>query len=351
MVYCIEAQSTKVTLPISPWYLENQPSPLAATSSGVNWALISKSGRENPESAIGLYAGDAASYHLFWEQFQPVIAHYHQIAQTAAYRWQPDHDFTLPNALGYFPQVLSTRLRVARNLADFPFPSAMRERERHQLYEMVKELLQAIPGTFYDLATVTNEQAKALACSHMLFDNSDRFMASANILDHWPIGRAIFVAADGCSGLWINEEDHLRIFSITQGYAMANAVAALTKLLTFLDETLSFARSTQLGYLTSCPTNLGTGLRASVRVCCTPTQAAQLRTLGVQLRGDGGEHGPQSGHIYDISPRQRLGLNEHAILQQLNDVLATIFPANTRLSLEHIRPREVTCGGEAAWIP
>ncbi len=333
MAYGTTMQSSKVMPPILPWHGDNQPSPVVATPGGVTWAMISQSGRENSDSAIGLYAGDAASYHIFWEQFQPVIACYHQIAEPAAHRWQPAHDLTLPNALGHFPSVLSTRLRVARNLAGFRFPAAMSAVERHRLYSLVKELLQTVPGTFYDLATLSSAQTQALARAHMLFTNQDRFMASAHILDHWPVGRAIFVTADGCSGLWLNEEDHLRIFSIAEGYAIPNAVAALTRLLTLLDKKLAFARSTRLGYLTSCPTNLGTGLRASVRAYCTPAQAAALRRLGLQLRGDGGEHGPQTGNVYDISPRQRLGLTEQAILQQLNDALASVFPSNARLTL------------------
>lgn len=310
--------------------------PPVATPGGVTWASISQSGRENPDSAIGLYAGDAASYNLFWAQFRPVLIRYHGIAQPEAHEWQPGHDFALPTVLRHFPQVCSTRLRIARNLAGFRFPAAMSARERCELYCQIKAAVQTIPGTLYDLATLTSQQAQALAASHMLFDNHDRFMASANILDHWPLGRAVFVTAAGRSGLWINEEDHLRIFSIASGYDLPQAVADITQLLGTLEERLSFATSERLGYLTSCPSNLGTGLRASVRAHCTAAQAAQLQAMGLQLRGDAGEHGPQTGHIYDISPRQRLGLTENAILQQLNDALMHVFapPRGTVLPLQ-----------------
>ncbi|MCX6049599.1 MAG: arginine kinase [Chloroflexi bacterium] len=304
---------------------------LVCTPNGITWRQICKSGLENPDSKIGFYAGDAESYEIFWEQLRSTIIQYHQVEFPDHLAWQPDQNFLAPMSTPPLAPVRTTRLRVARNLAGRRFPPAMNGVERQQVYQLVKESLQATPGVLLTLDELTESQKATLAASRMLFDNQDRFMASANILDDWPIGRAIFISADGSSGVWINEEDHLRIISIVPGYNLPKAVEAVTTLLTALESRLAFAWSNRLGWLTSCPSNLGTGLRASVRAECSPAEATKFRQLGLQLRGDQGEHTTALGSVYDISPQQRLGLTEYQIMDQLNEALCSVFAASETL--------------------
>ncbi|CAN5870936.1 hypothetical protein BH10CHL1_BH10CHL1_19530 [soil metagenome] len=300
----------------------------ACTPNGVTWRQICKSGSENPDSKIGVYAGDAESYEVFWGQFRSIITQCHKVEFSDELAWQPDRDFFSPVQTPVLAQVRSTRLRLARNLAGVRFPAAMNAAERQQVYQLVKAGLQSMPGVLMPLDELTPSQKATLAAARMLFTDQDRFMASANILDDWPIGRAIFISEDRFSGVWINEEDHLRIISIVPGYNLPKAVEALNTLLSALENRLSFAWSNRLGWLTSCPSNLGTGLRASVRAACSPEDAGKFRQLGLQLRGEQGEHTTVMDNVYDISPQQRLGVTEHQIMDQLNEALQSVFASS-----------------------
>lgn len=198
---------------------------LRSTPNGVTWASICRSGTANPDSKIGVYAGDAESYECFWERFQPIIERCHNLAQVHTDHWHKAHDWHCPPVMTTLPVVCSIRIRVARNLANIPFPSAMRGTERQQLYHRVRTALTDVPGTWFELASMTPSEKTALAAAHLLFTNEDRFMASTHIFDHWPVGRAIFVMPDWQAAIWVNEEDHLRVMTLVPGYQPAAVLA------------------------------------------------------------------------------------------------------------------------------
>jgi hypothetical protein len=298
--------------------------PLCCTANGVTWEQICRSGLANPDSKVGIYAGDAESYDLFWEELRPIVSHCHDLPELDRLLHLPP-DLLCPPVASSFSQVRSTRLRLARNLDGVRFPSAMRKADRQQVYQVVKDALKEMPGAWFDLETMSTAQRRVLADARLLFTNEDRFMASANIYEHWPLGRAIFVTPDGQRAIWINEEDHLRIMAVVPGYRPAEALVQLQHLLDFLEQRLAFAWSPRLGYLTSCPSNLGTGLRASVLAHCTDVDAAAFRRCGMQLRSAYGEHATVVDNLYDISPRQRLGVSEREILLRLDSALSHVF--------------------------
>ncbi|MEJ8567031.1 hypothetical protein [Elongatibacter sediminis] len=222
---------------------------------------------------------------------------------------------------------MSSRIRLARNIEGFHFPSAMERTERCEVLRVVADVLRDVPGRLYPLNRLAPEHERALRRTKMLFDNRDRFMASAGILDDWPEGRAVFVAADGRAGVWINEEDHLRVFAITCGYDMASAADAVSGLLEVIEQRLTFAFSRRLGFLTSCPGNLGTGMRASVLVPCSPVQVRRLRQWNLELRGARGEGSQVVDGIHAVANRRCLGLSEADILERLDAAIAHAFAA------------------------
>lgn len=289
-----------------------------AAGEAVSWDWIAKSGREQPDSRIGLYAGEAASYERYFERFLPVILRCHSLTGLPADSACEPVRLAAPERLGASPPARSTRLRLARNIAGFPFPSAMTRLERVEVLRMVSDALRDVPGRIHELGQLTPDRKRRLRRANLLFDNTDRFMASAGILDHWPDGRAVFVTADGHGGVWINEEDHLRVFAIRPGYDLAGPAYAVTDLHDVLSGRLAFAQSPRLGHLTSCPSNLGTGLRASVLMECSRECVRRLQDAGLELRGAAGEGSRPLDSLRTVSNRQRLGVTETDILGRLD---------------------------------
>jgi hypothetical protein len=299
------------------------------TSHGVTWNDICKSGVENPDSQIGLYAGDAESYDVFWEAFKPAIFKYHKLLCSDTLLCQPPMDFSCPPSVSLasnqVSQVYSTRVRISRNLKGFRFTSMMSLSERMQVYEIIKAALQDISGSFFDLEHLSVAQIQYLTDCHMMFCNQNRFMESANIFSHWPKGRAIFISQDRHTCVWINEEDHLRIMSIVPGFSWEEGINNIQQILKILAKKLDFSWSNKLGYLSSCPSNLGTGMRTSVMMKCTDAQVMRFQKLDLEIRGSQGEYTQVINNIYDISPYQRLGLTENQIMQKLNDALSAVI--------------------------
>ena len=170
----------------------------------------------------------------------------------------------------------------------------------------------------------------------------DPYLSSAGIASAWPHGRGMYVSNSGDFIVWVGEEDHLRIMSIRTGGDLA---ALFNRLHGGLDELAGlipeFAHSPNYGYLTSCPTNLGTAMRASLHL---PLPAVienddnleavkqMASKYGLSVRGAGGEHtGSGKGGILDISPSARLGVTENEIMQRLFNGTAALWALGTQL--------------------
>ena len=185
----------------------------------------------------------------------------------------------------------------------------------------IEHALREVPGIFLRL----NEQIplsliQRLKQRGFWFDDQDRFMKSAGIFNHWPEGRAIFVSSDFFVSVWVNEEDHLRIMSVVPGFDLPQAVAHLLPILKVLEQQLQFSYTQKLGFLTSCPTNLGTGCRVSMHANCYHESLIQLKSRGLAIRSKHGEKDSLCGDnddFYDISVAQRLGITESQIMKKL----------------------------------
>ena len=170
---------------------------------------------------------------------------------------------------------------------------------------------------------MSEEDREQLVEDHFLFKQGDRFLEAAGLNRDWPEGRGIFHNNDKTFLVWINEEDQLRIISMQQGSDILEVFTRLARATEEIEKVVKFAHTDKLGYLTSCPTNLGTGMRASVHVSLPFLGQDKLmfediaKEYGLQIRGIHGEHSESSDHVYDVSNKRRLGRSEVQLIEDM----------------------------------
>lgn len=296
------------------------------------WTLedLTRSGRALPESSVGVYAGDADSYEVFAPLLEPMLEVLHAPGPPPA-----------SEALGHLDpaggHIVSTRVRVARNLAGARFTPAMTGDDRAEVERRVAPILARldgdIEGQYRPLRTIDSGLAGELDALHLLPHDDDRFMRVAGILDDWPQGRGVFVSAERTFAVWVNEEDHLRLMSLERGGDLARVAGRLERALAVLEGGLDFARSPRWGFLATCPTNVGEGMRASVHVRLprlgrSPERLRALAAdLGLAVRGTRGEHTDVEDAVFDLSVKRRVGLDRPAHLLRLQRGVTAVLEA------------------------
>jgi protein arginine kinase len=220
--------------------------------------------------------------------------------------------------------VISTRIRFARNLREYPFPCRLSDEKKRRVASVVKEAVlegnSAIAHRFryIQMSELTQEEAVSLVERHLV---SPEFISDRQ-------GRGLLLLDDESVSIMINEEDHVRIQVISQGMKLKEAYEMADKIDTLLDERLNFAFNEKLGYLTQCPTNIGTGMRASLMIHLPALQesgamgkiASSLSKLGIVVRGLYGEGTDPCGAIYQLSNQVTLGITEEEAVKNLNDI-------------------------------
>ncbi len=216
---------------------------------------------------------------------------------------------------------VSTRIRLARNLCDLPFPAGMTVEMREDLKARVKNALAnsnfnlGVQLKFIDMEAVPEAEIGAMVERHIISPEFAKFSK----------GRAIIISEDESICIMIGEEDHIRIQVILSGLQLEKAYEIASRVDCVLNESLHFAFDGDLGYLTECPTNLGTGLRASVMLHLPLLEAeGQLRALseavnklGFTVRGIYGEGSNSAAALYQLSNQITLGLSERNVIDSL----------------------------------
>ena len=220
--------------------------------------------------------------------------------------------------------ILSTRIRVGRNLADFPLGPGITKDQRDQVESLVKKACESftgeLEGTYYALSSMSEDDRNQLIEDHFLFKEGDRFLEACGLNRNWPEGRGIFHNSEKTFLIWVNEEDQFRIISMEQGADIGRVFKRLSEATSIIQKVAKFAHDEHLGYITSCPTNLGTALRASVHIHlpCLGNSKKEFQAIAdkyhVQIRGAHGEHTETDDHIYDISNIHRLGYSEVSLV-------------------------------------
>ena len=192
------------------------------TSNGFTLEQAINSGVQNPDSSIGVYAGDRESYTVFGPLFDPIIKEYHGFGKDDSHHSNMEPDLLKapnPDPEGKF--ILSTRIRVGRNIENMPLGPAISKVQRNQVEaNVVKALRQLegeLAGKYYPLLGMSKEVQERLIKDHFLFKEGDRFLDAAGLNRDWPEGRGIYHNSDKTFLVWVNEEDQLRIISMQKG--------------------------------------------------------------------------------------------------------------------------------------
>ena len=181
---------------------------------------------------------------------------------------------------------------------------------------------------------MTPAQQQQLIDDHFLFKEGDRFLLHCNLNRDWPSGRGIFHNDAKNFLVWVNEEDQLRIISMQQDAGIVQVFDRLCRAVAHFETTdIKFAHDEHLGYITSCPTNLGTALRGSVHIQLPKLSKDKERFQKiaddhhVQIRGVHGEHSESTDGTYDISNKRRLGRSEKDLVQDMYNGMKAMIEA------------------------
>lgn len=229
--------------------------------------------------------------------------------------------------------VLSSRIRLARNVVDFPFRSKMTPEQSEKLNLLVKEALEKMNLGGNQLHFCPMKELSQLKRYAMV----EQHIISREFADAAPAGM-LALSEDESISIMVNEEDHIRIQIMANGLNLTESYQLCNQIDDVLDESLHYAFDEKLGYLTSCPTNLGTGLRASVMMHLPALEKSGLisrltstiNKLGLTIRGTYGEGSRVLGSIYQISNQITLGITEQDAIQNLESVVRQIIESEKK---------------------
>jgi len=306
---------------------------------------------EFDDQHCGIYAGDQDSYEVFADVFDPIIEEYHGLPKDFAHTSDMDVDKIKGNVEAAAP-VHSVRIRVGRSVEGFGLSPGITRDQRLGLEVLMKsafaKLVGDLAGKYFPLLGMEEADRQQLVDDHFLFVSGDKNLIAAGMERDWPEGRGIFHNAEKTFLVWVNEEDQLRIISMQKGGDVKGVFSRLARGIKAVGDSVKaesgkdFMLSPRLGYLHSCPTNLGTGMRASVHIDLPgwtkeglPALKARCEELAVQPRGTRGESGGQTGVTYDISNKHRLGYSEVQLVQTMIDGVNTLYAEDVALQKKH----------------
>lgn len=241
--------------------------------------------------------------------------------------------------------VMSSRVRLARNLQHAAFPGWAKKPERVRLLEQIQPAVETLPemkGCFSATMDALSSLDKQILVERHLIsrEHAAKSAGSGLVLNH-----------DESLCMMINEEDHLRMQALRPGLQLKEAWAAIDHVDSELETRLDFAFDNELGYLTACPTNIGTGIRVSAMLHLPGLVLGEqinpiiqsVNKLGLAVRGLYGEGTEALGNVFQVSNQMTLGESEAAIVERLDKVLSQIIEheENARQMLLEKKPKSV----------
>lgn len=244
--------------------------------------------------------------------------------------------------------IISSRIRLARNLEEFPFPIALTT-------EKSKEVIKKVSDSIQESNTILKNDFNLIGI-HQIENNDKQVLIEKHLISpsliEKPNKSAVMMNNDESVSIMINEEDHIRIQCLFPGFQLQEAWDMANTIDDIIEENLNYAFAEDIGYLTSCPTNVGTGIRASVMIhlpALTMTGYMNrifqaINQIGFTVRGLYGEGSQSEGNIFQISNQVTLGRTEEEIISTLmeltkqitnkeKDARATLI-ANNKIKLE-----------------
>lgn len=231
--------------------------------------------------------------------------------------------------------VLSSRVRLARNIKGIPFPARADEKQQEEVIEKCKKTLLDKKSPYHkemyyiDLGSMEDYEKQAIAERHLI---SPQMLETDK-------KRGLLLSNDNAISIMLNEEDHIRIQAMAPGFDIDQCFTEANKVDDLLAEHMPIAFDEQYGYLTCCPTNVGTGMRASVMLHLPAMTmsgtlnsiANSLSQLGITIRGIYGEGSKALGNIYQISNQLTLGETEEDIIDKFKQIVTDVVSKEREL--------------------
>jgi len=307
-----------------------------------------------PHLGVGCTAGDEQCWDLFKDLYYPIIKGWH--GYDAYTQTHPvDLDFTklvFPDEqkADFNKYVQSTRIRAARNISGYSLPTGATAEDRAGVESVMKQTFAGLEGDmagkYYELGALTDEQSEFLLSKGYLFQipSERNLLTGAGAARSWPDNRGIFHNESQTILSWVNEEDHCRIISMDMGGDIKKVFERFCNLSDAI-KTSAESNGTKLmwnetlGFMGTCPSNLGTGLRASVMVKLVKFNEFMegdnqhdkelleevCSAFDLQPRGSAGEHSAAVGGKFDVSNKQRLGFSEVQLVQKMIDGVGKVI--------------------------
>ena len=222
--------------------------------------------------------------------------------------------------------VVSSRIRLARNIIEYPFETRCSKKENEEIVNTIKEVL---PSIGYGLKILKLKDMDDITKMSLV---EKRLVSPDFVMNKNDIG-AIAINEEENICIMINEEDHLRLQVFAPGFEIEELLKLMVEIDTKFGKTLNYAYNDKYGYLTACPTNVGTGMRVSVMVhlpALTKTGNIQkvlhiINNFGMNIRGIYGEGSKAAGDMYQISNKQTLGVSEEEIINNMKIIVEKII--------------------------
>ncbi len=239
--------------------------------------------------------------------------------------------------------VFSSRIRLARNLEGYPFPNKMDMAQKCEVIQKISDVIMSKDSPyhdkfrFYDMDKISHIEALSMVERHLI---SPDFAKNGQ-------GRALLLNDDETISIMINEEDHIRIQVLTAGFDFESVYATADEIDRVLENKLKIAFDDKLGYLTECPTNLGTGMRASAMLHVPALESigalgqlnGTISKIGLTMRGTFGEGSKIVGSMYQISNQITLGISEKNAIENLSGIIKQIMERERQARNELDRDR------------
>lgn len=326
------------------------------TKLGVTLGQCIKTGIDNKGHPMiktcGLVAGDEECFELFADLFEPVISARHNgYARDAQHPTDLDvsklSDTKIDPTGNY---VLTSRCRTGRSVRGFKLPPVIEFEERRKLEALVVKGLLSLEGELKgDYYPLHGSQSYAAKPTGMSLEKEEELRKAGNLFQepdstlllssgcgrHWPDGRGIFHNESANFFVWVNEEDQMRIVSMEKGDNIKGIITRFSLGTSQIQKVLKendadFMRSDHLGWILTCPSNLGTGLRAGCMVkiplfSARPDFKEVVAKMGLQARGTAGVDSASTGGTWDLSNADRLGKSEVQLVNIFIEGVAQII--------------------------
>ncbi|XP_055375126.1 arginine kinase [Condylostylus longicornis] len=304
-----------------------------------------QSGLKFHESKLGIYVADPECYDTYKSLFDPIIISYHNIEDSNAEKLQNDIDWGNIADIGDLdPEekyILSTKCRVIRNLENTAFSPILKQEEFLEIEDKVKKACEQLKGdlsgnyrTLKEIDLVTQEQ---MIKNHILYKKGNEYLSAAGCYRYWPTGRGIYTNEKENFIVWVNEQDHMRIISMSKGGNLGEVYNRLVDGVQTIENSIKVERHSKYGNVTINPCNLGTSLKASVHIRLPNLSRdddrfkEMLNQLQLQVRDTADVYTTLEEGVLDISNKRCLGHSEFEILQCLQEGIKELIKAEEEL--------------------